>query len=51
MYNFIEEKEKDRKLLMVKATNVSTFKVKKIVSNFNGGNRLKKIVSNLNGGN
>jgi len=29
MYNFIEEKEKDRKLLMVKATNVSTFKVKK----------------------
>ena len=30
MYNFIEEKEKDRKLLMVKATNVSTFKVKKL---------------------
>jgi hypothetical protein len=29
MYNFSEEKEEDRKLLMVKATNVSTFKVKK----------------------
>jgi hypothetical protein len=29
MYKFSEEKEKHKKLLMVKATNVSTFKVKK----------------------
>ena len=60
MYKFSEEKEKHKKLLMVKATNVSTFKVnknrikfqwvKKIQKPIDGESyKFEKIVSNFSG--